>query len=96
MPMCALMPLAAATAMCYTAPKTLLGWKGAYFTRGMVRGLVATQLYIAKNKLPPAHLHAIFEAKDSKKARFDVPGYGLYLEHIAYPQGYMQDVNTLQ
>ncbi len=57
------------------------------FLRGMVRGLVATQLQIAKENKGPAAFTAIIEAKDCTKARFNVAGYGLYLESINYPAG---------
>lgn len=54
------------------------------FLRGMVRGLVATQLQAARGKMPATKLREIIEAKDCTKAYFDVPGHGLYLEHIKY------------
>jgi len=58
------------------------------FLRGMVRGLVATQIRIAR-KGAPADLRQIIEAQDCTKAFFDVPGHGLYLEEITYPDGRM-------
>lgn len=56
------------------------------FLRGMVRGLVATQLHIARGKVPLTRLRAIIEAQDCTQAFFDVPGHGLYLEKISYPE----------
>ena len=57
------------------------------FLRGMVRGLVATQLRIAKNKGTADELREIIEAKNCTKAFFNVAGHGLYLEEIVYPEG---------
>ena len=56
------------------------------FLRGMVRGLVATQLHIARGRAL-TELHTIIQAQDCTKARFNVPGFGLYLEEITYPEG---------
>ena len=55
------------------------------FLRGMVRGLVATQLEVAKGKYSPDGFRKIIEAQNCTKAFFDAPGHGLYLEHIEYP-----------
>jgi len=55
------------------------------FLRGMVRGLVATQLKVARGQCNLEEFRAIIEAKDCTKAYFNVAGHGLYLEHIAYP-----------
>ena len=57
------------------------------FLRGMVRGLVATQLHIARGRDTVDHLRKIIEAKDCTLAYFNVPGHGLYLENIVYPEG---------
>ena len=57
------------------------------FLRGMVRGLVATQLRIAKNKGTADELREIIEAQNCTKAFFNVAGHGLYLEEIVYPEG---------
>ena len=56
------------------------------FLRGMVRGLVATQLEVAKGKHTTDDFRKIIEAHDCTKAFFDAPGHGLYLEHIQYPE----------
>jgi tRNA pseudouridine38-40 synthase len=55
------------------------------FLRGMVRGMVATQLRIVRENGSAGSLRAIIEANDCTKARFNVAGYGLYLEEINYP-----------
>jgi len=62
------------------------------FLRGMVRGLVATQLHIARGKLPTDTLRRILEAQDCTKAYFNVAGHGLYLEQIVYPEGLLTRV----
>ena len=61
--------------------------EGNRFLRGMVRGLVGTQLYIARGRGTAADFRQIIEAKDCTKAFFDVPGFGLYLEQIRYNEG---------
>lgn len=62
------------------------------FLRGMVRGLVGTQLQIARGKLATDDFREIIEARDCTKAYFDVAGHGLYLEEISYPEGMMTAV----
>jgi len=62
------------------------------FLRGMVRALVATQLQVARGKLSLNEFNAIFEKFDSRAAFFDVPGHGLYLEKIEYPETSMQSI----
>ena len=57
------------------------------FLRGMVRGLVGTQLQAGKGKITADQFNAIVEAHDCTKAHFDVTGNGLYLEEITYPAG---------
>ncbi len=57
------------------------------FLRGMVRGLVGTQLKIARGKGSADDIRKILAAKDCTKADFSVPGHGLYLEEIVYPEG---------
>lgn len=55
------------------------------FLRGMVRGLVATQLQVARGKYTIDGFRKIIEAQNCTKAFFDVPGHGLYLEKVNYP-----------
>lgn len=62
------------------------------FLRGMVRGLVGTQLQVARGRCSPDGFRGIIEAKDCTKADFSVPGYGLYLEEIRYPEGMLQEL----
>jgi tRNA pseudouridine38-40 synthase len=62
------------------------------FLRGMVRGLVCTQLHIARYNGTLDDLRAIIEAKDCRKAFFNVPGHGLYLEEITYREGELETI----
>lgn len=57
------------------------------FLRGMVRGLVGTQLHIAKGDRNLDAFRAIIDARDCTKAFFNVPGHGLYLEEVKYSNG---------
>jgi tRNA pseudouridine38-40 synthase len=59
------------------------------FLRGMVRGLVSTQLHVARKKISTDDFRKIIEGQDCTKAFFDVAGHGLYLEKIIYPEGVM-------
>lgn len=65
------------------------------FLRGMVRGLVGTQLHIARGSGDPAEFRNIIEAQDCTKAFFNVPGCGLYLEEVAYPEGALEKLNLM-
>lgn len=58
------------------------------FLRGMVRALVATMLKVGRLKLTIADFKSIIEAKDCTQASFAVPGHGLFLVKVAYPDGY--------
>ena len=60
---------------------------GNRFLRGMVRALVGTQLRVSRGKYTLAEFRQVIESKDCSKADFSVPGYGLYLEKINYPEG---------
>jgi tRNA pseudouridine38-40 synthase len=60
------------------------------FLRGMVRGLVATQLKVARDGGGLPQMAAIFQAANPAAARFNVPGFGLYLEKITYPDGLLE------
>jgi tRNA pseudouridine38-40 synthase len=62
------------------------------FLRGMVRGLVGTQLRVARGSESVADLRKIIEAKDCTLAYFDVAGHGLYLEKIHYPEGSLTEI----
>lgn len=60
---------------------------GNRFLRGMVRALVGTQLRVARGKYSLNDFQDIIDSKDCSRADFSVPGYGLYLEQINYPEG---------
>ncbi|RYD55182.1 MAG: tRNA pseudouridine synthase A [Sphingobacteriales bacterium] len=66
--------------------------EGNRFLRGMVRGLVGTQLQIARGKGTTADFRKIVEALDCTKADFSVAGYGLYLEKVKYPEGVLTEI----
>jgi len=55
------------------------------FLRGMVRGLVSTQLQVARGRYSVEDFITIIEAKDCTRADFSVGGWGLYLENIEFP-----------
>jgi tRNA pseudouridine38-40 synthase len=59
------------------------------FLRGMVRGLVATQLQVARGRTTLDGFHEIIKAQDCTLADFSVTGHGLYLESVNYPEGYL-------
>ena len=65
---------------------------GNRFLRGMVRGLVGTQLQVARGKISIVGFRKIIEARDCTLAHFSVPGHGLYLEHIEYAEGGLTEV----
>lgn len=56
------------------------------FLRGMVRGLVGTQLQVARGRITVADFISIIESQDCTLADFSVAGHGLYLEAISYPE----------
>lgn len=66
------------------------------FLRGMVRGLVGTQLKTARGKMSFENFKAAIEARDCSLADFSVSGHGLYLEHIEYPEGSLREILPLR
>jgi tRNA pseudouridine38-40 synthase len=62
------------------------------FLRGMVRGLVGTQLKAARGTFNPDEFRRIIEAKDCTLADFSVAGHGLYLEKIVYPPDSLTEI----
>lgn len=66
--------------------------RGNRFLRGMVRGLVGTQLQVAKGRVSLDEFREIIEAKDCTLADFSVAGHGLYLEDIEYPEGALVEI----
>ncbi len=57
------------------------------FLRGMVRGLVGTMMKVGKGKLTLDAFKAIVTNGDNRVAYFAVPGCGLYLTAVVYPEG---------
>lgn len=58
------------------------------FLRGMVRGLVGTMLQAGRGKITEQEFRNIIDARDCTRADFSVPGHGLYLIRVAYPENY--------
>lgn len=56
------------------------------FLRGMVRGLTGTMLQLGRGKIDLAVFQSIIESGEQARADFSVPGMGLYLEKVAYPE----------
>lgn len=55
------------------------------FLRGMVRGLVATQLKAARGLITVNEFEQIILQKDCNKAYFEAPAQGLFLVEVEYP-----------
>ena len=58
---------------------------GNRFLRGMVRGLVGTMLKVGTGRLTVEEFGFIIESKDCSQADFSVPGKGLMLMKVNYP-----------
>ncbi len=56
------------------------------FLRGMVRSIVGTLLLVGQKRITLEEYKAIIESKDRKKAGISVPGAGLYLSQVVYPE----------
>lgn len=56
------------------------------FLRGMVRGLVATQLKVARDVISTNDFENILLSKDCNNAYFEAPAHGLFLVEVAYPK----------
>ncbi|WP_315817633.1 hypothetical protein [Paraflavitalea speifideaquila] len=61
------------------------------FLRGMVRGLVGTMLQVGRGRLSVEAFRNVIEALDCSKADFSVPGHGLFLDKVVYPDGYFEE-----
>jgi len=64
------------------------------FLRGMVRGLVGTQLQAARGNITALDFRKIIEGRDCTKAFFNVAGHGLYLENVVYPSGVLEEMDS--
>lgn len=60
------------------------------FLRGMVRGLVGTMLQVGRSRIGVEEFAAILRNKDNQQADFSVPGHGLFLVRIAFPDSVLQ------
>jgi tRNA pseudouridine38-40 synthase len=60
---------------------------GNRFLRGMVRGLVGTMLRVGRGRMSMNDFKKVFEAQDCSKADFAVPGAGLTLMRVRFPEG---------
>jgi tRNA pseudouridine38-40 synthase len=65
------------------------------FLRGMVRGLVGTMLQVGRGKLSVDAFREVIEALDCSRADFSVPGHGLFLDRVVYPDGYFEGFRPL-
>jgi tRNA pseudouridine38-40 synthase len=57
------------------------------FLRGMVRGLTGTMLLVGRKKITLQQFKTIIQQKDCSGADFSVPGHGLFLVRVGYPDG---------
>jgi tRNA pseudouridine38-40 synthase len=62
------------------------------FLRGMVRGLVGTQLRAGRGKYNVEAFRKIVAEKDCSLADFSPKGWGLYLEKIEFPEGALMEI----
>lgn len=60
------------------------------FLRGMVRGLVGTMLQVGRGKMTVKEFEEVIRAGDNRNADFAVPGQGLSLMRVMYPEGYWE------
>lgn len=56
------------------------------FLRGMVRGLVGTMLQVGRGKLSLEGFRAIVESRSIAQTNFAVPGQGLFLVRVNFPE----------
>ena len=56
------------------------------FLRNMVRAVVGTLLEVGRHRMSVDEFRAVIEAKNRCKAGVSVPGHGLYLVDIQYPE----------
>lgn len=65
------------------------------FLRGMVRGLVGTMLKVGRRKISVNEWKEILLSNDNTRADFSVPGKGLWLQEVAFEEGYFQRALTI-
>jgi tRNA pseudouridine38-40 synthase len=59
------------------------------FLRGMVRGLVGTMLQVGRGRISVEEFESVIAGRDASKADFSVPGHGLFLARVNYPEGFL-------
>lgn len=64
--------------------------QGNRFLRGMVRGLTGTMLKLARRGEGAEAFKNIMMGGDNRVADFSVPGKGLWLEKVVFPEGYFE------
>lgn len=60
------------------------------FLRGMVRGLTGTMLLVGQGKIDVAEFISIIMSRNCTRVNFAVPGHGLFLEQVNFPDGYFE------
>ncbi|MBK9730428.1 MAG: tRNA pseudouridine(38-40) synthase TruA [Chitinophagaceae bacterium] len=63
------------------------------FLRGMVRGLVATSIRYAREKLTMDQLSQLIESRQPHKTDFSAPAQGLTLLEVKYPDGLLVNID---
>ncbi len=62
------------------------------FLRGMVKGLVGTMLQVARGNMQLDALRGLFTSSGESRVDFSVPGHGLTLREVIYPEGFFDEV----
>jgi tRNA pseudouridine38-40 synthase len=61
------------------------------FLRGMVRGLAGTMLQVGRKKMSLEQFEEVFERRDCSLADFSVPGHGLFLVSVIFPENLLKE-----
>ncbi len=64
------------------------------FLRGMVKGLVGTMLQVGRGHMELEAFRELFKMKTSTGVDFSVPGHGLILQEVQYPEGFFDEVDN--
>ena len=72
--------------VCPTEGGVRLEFEGDGFLYKMVRNIVGTLVDVASSRLSLEEVHAIFEAKDRRRAGHAAPPQGLFLVRVDYPK----------
>ena len=62
------------------------------FLRGMVKGLVGTMLQVGRGNMQLETMQGLFRNDGKGRVDFSVPGHGLILRQVIYPEGYFDEV----